>query len=54
MKILYDHQIFTTSQIYGDISRYFIELMKNFKNNNEMICSPLLDYHIQKITHGNT
>ena len=41
MKILYDHQIFT-NQIYGSISRYFIKLMKNFENDNEMICSPLL------------
>jgi len=31
MKVLYDHQIFST-QIYGGISRYFIELMKNFDN----------------------
>jgi len=34
MKVLYDHQIFT-SQIYGGISRYFFELIKHFKNNNE-------------------
>lgn len=30
MKILYDHQIFTT-QKYGGISRYFYELIKEFK-----------------------
>jgi len=35
MKILYDHQIFST-QIYGGISRYFIELMKNIENNDEI------------------
>jgi len=35
MKVLYDHQIFT-SQIYGGISRYFFELIKNFKNDNEI------------------
>jgi glycosyltransferase involved in cell wall biosynthesis len=29
MKILYDHQIFTTQQ-YGGISRYFFELIKRF------------------------
>jgi len=33
MKVLYDHQIFT-SQIYGGISRYFFELMKNFENDD--------------------
>ena len=35
MKILYDHQIFS-SQIYGGISRYFFELMKNFENDNRV------------------
>jgi len=35
MKILFDHQIFS-NQIYGGISRYFCELMKNFKNDNEI------------------
>jgi len=35
MKVLYDHQIFT-SQIYGGISRYFFELIKHFKNDNEI------------------
>ena len=33
MKVLYDHQIFT-SQTYGGISRYFVELMKNFENDD--------------------
>ena len=35
MKILYDNQIFS-SQIYGGISRYFFELMKNFENDNRI------------------
>ena len=35
MKVLYDHQIFT-SQIYGGISRYFFELLKNFENDDEI------------------
>ena len=35
MKVLYDHQIFT-SQIYGGISRYFFELIKYFKNDDEI------------------
>jgi len=35
MTILFDHQIFST-QIYGGVSRYFSELMKNFKNDNEI------------------
>jgi len=35
MKVLYDHQIFST-QIYGGISRYFFELMKNFENDNRI------------------
>lgn len=35
MKVLYDHQIFT-SQIYGGISRYFVELMKNFRDDDEI------------------
>jgi len=35
MKILFDHQIFST-QIYGGVSRYFYELMKNFENDNEI------------------
>lgn len=35
MTILFDHQIFSI-QIYGGISRYFCELMKNFENDNEI------------------
>jgi glycosyltransferase involved in cell wall biosynthesis len=35
MKVLYDHQIFST-QIYGGISRYFIELIKCFENDDEI------------------
>lgn len=34
MKILYDHQIFA-SQIYGGISRYFLELMKQFSQTGK-------------------
>jgi glycosyltransferase involved in cell wall biosynthesis len=34
MKVLYDHQIFG-SQVYGGISRYFFELMKQFKEIGE-------------------
>ena len=36
MKILYDHQTFTSQQ-YGGISRYFFELIKRF-NYNESSC----------------
>jgi len=35
MKILYDHQIFT-SQIYGGISRYFYELFLKFSSMDEI------------------
>ncbi len=35
MKILFDHQIFST-QRYGGISRYFYELMKRFEDMNEI------------------
>jgi len=35
VKILFDHQIFS-AQIYGGISRYFCELMRSFKNENEI------------------
>lgn len=35
MKILYDHQIFT-SQVYGGISRYFFELMDCFHAEGEV------------------
>jgi len=43
MRILYDHQIFS-SQTYGGISRYFCELLKNFKNNDEVECELSLKY----------
>lgn len=43
MKVLYDHQIFT-SQIYGGISRYFFELLKNIKNNDEVECELSVRY----------
>lgn len=35
MKVLFDHQIFSL-QIYGGISRYFYELMKNFDGDDEL------------------
>ena len=35
MKILYDHQIFT-SQKYGGISRYFYELIRELDNISEV------------------
>jgi len=35
MKILYDHQIFSM-QKFGGISRYFIELIKEFRKHNEI------------------
>lgn len=35
MKILYDHQIFT-SQKYGGISRYFYELIREFSNDQDV------------------
>lgn len=34
MKILYDHQIFT-SQVYGGISRYFYELINSYNTNKD-------------------
>jgi len=43
MKVLYDHQIFT-SQTYGGISRYFFELIKYFNNNDETECELSLKY----------
>lgn len=43
MKVLYDHQIFT-SQIYGGISRYFFELIKYFNNDDEIECELSLKY----------
>lgn len=42
MKILYDHQIFT-SQKYGGISRYFYELVREFNDTQDIDCEiPLL------------
>lgn len=42
MKILYDHQIFT-SQKYGGISRYFYELVREFSDMQDINCEiPLL------------
>ena len=42
MKILYDHQIFEF-QKYGGISRYFYELIKEFKTDGDMkVITPLL------------
>ena len=35
MKVMYDHQIFST-QVYGGISRYFIELMKKIEKDDEI------------------
>lgn len=35
MKVLYDHQIFS-AQVYGGISRYFVELIKKFKDSNSV------------------
>lgn len=35
MKILYDHQIFST-QTYGGISRYYVELIKNIRSGKAM------------------
>lgn len=50
MKVLYDHQIFTT-QKYGGISRYFYELIKYFnKNSNIIVDMPFMfsnNYYIQ-------
>lgn len=42
MRVLYDHQAFTMQE-YGGISRYFYELIRNFKTNPEIdIASSLL------------
>ena len=43
MKVLYDHQIFT-SQIYGGISRYFCELLQNFESDDEIEYKVSLKY----------
>jgi len=46
MKILYDHQIFT-DQIYGGVSRYFAELIKNFEKKD------ILDFKVSLIYSDN-
>jgi len=43
MKILYDHQIFS-AQVFGGISRYFFELMSNFRHVEEVECFLALRY----------
>ncbi len=43
MKILYDHQIFT-QQVYGGISRYFFELMRQFSKVSEVSFQLSLKY----------
>jgi len=54
VKVLYDHQIFT-SQIYGGISRYFCELLKNSKNDDEIEYKLSLkysnNYHLKELNH---
>lgn len=46
MKILYDHQIFST-QKYGGISRYFYELMNEFNANED------IDYRLNLLVSNN-
>lgn len=41
MRVLYDHQAFTMQE-YGGISRYFYELIRNFKANPEIAISSSL------------
>lgn len=43
MKVLYSHQTFT-NQIYDDISRYIFELIKHFRNENEIECELSVKY----------
>src|SRR5450631_4288084 len=43
MKILYDHQIFS-SQEYGGISRYFCELLRRFSNDDRIELELALRY----------
>lgn len=54
MKVLYDHQTFT-NQIYGGISRYFFELIKHFKNDNEIEYKLSLkysnNYYLKELNH---
>ena len=47
MKILYDHQIFT-EQIYGGISRYFIELANHIALNNPEKVTDLISKFVKK------
>jgi len=44
MKILYDHQMFST-QRFGGITKYFCELMKNFPVEHQFNLSLLLSYN---------
>lgn len=44
MRIFYDHQIFS-SQKYGGISRYFLELIKNLPENIDFCSSVLLSHN---------
>ncbi len=44
MKILYDHQTFST-QKFGGISKYFCELMKNFPTEHQFKLSVLITYN---------
>lgn len=44
VKILYDHQIFAR-QVFGGISRYFFELMKQFKQNGSIEFELSLQYN---------
>jgi len=54
MKVLYDHQIFT-SQVYGGISRYFFELLKHFKDDGEVECELYIRYsnnhYLKELNH---
>ncbi len=54
MKVLYDHKIFTI-QIYGGISRYFCELLKNFESDDEIEYKVSLkysnNYYLKELNH---
>jgi len=54
MKVLYDHQIFST-QIYGGISRIFFELIKYFNNDDKIECELSLkysnNYYLKKLNY---
>lgn len=47
MKLLYDHQIFS-SQVYGGISRYFFELISRFSVHQEIELGLYLGYFINQ------